>query len=361
VDPDPDRAGAAGSRRRFEQWLRNPRCDANVISAVLGKGMHLVAERLEIPVSRGRSPFALVQGRTFERILLQDGGARLLEGLRKAGLVPADTEVDFVDLRLGRTGAGDIRRIDDALAATRKCLLSRARPGHPGSWALLAGATVKIPGSPVMLPEALFVIDALLLAPAGEGRLSCHIGEIKSYPDRGGFTDRFALGSARSQAGIYVHALETVLADLGIDGRMAVERKGFLVLARPGSYFPSIRPGEDLRFMAERARDGFRKLRQVAEAHASLRDRDAIEAIATAPTCYEESCIAFCDLAPRCRALAEESGLPAVLGDEMERFLRGIDLRRARELMEGTSPPGNEAEADFVAVHAAVKSRGRTA
>src|SRR5690606_38904066 len=117
---------------------------------------------------------------------------------------------------------------------------------------LVAGATISIPGG-VMLPEAILVIDALVIrSDLTPPRLV--VGEVKTYPDRGGYTDRTELATARAQAGVYLHGLRVVLrGELRLDDAVAVAEEGFLVLSRPGYSKPSVRAGEDLRYQAERA------------------------------------------------------------------------------------------------------------
>ncbi len=64
-----------------------------------------------------------------------------------------------------------------------------------------------------MLPEAILVIDgaAVILRDLTPPELI--VGEIKTYPDRGGYTEPAQLAQARAQAGVYVHGL-----DLGVQG-----------------------------------------------------------------------------------------------------------------------------------------------
>jgi len=136
---------------------------------------------------------------------------------------------------------------------------------------------------------------------------------------------------------------------LGVADRVTVRADGFLVLTRPGSNRPSIRPGEDLRYQAERARRGFELLERAALGLPPFSpvDDDPIEAVAHTPTEYSEACLLFCDLAPRCHEEALAAGNPAVLGNDVRRFLGPVSLHRAMELLDG-DPPANETEADLV-------------
>ncbi len=114
-----------------------------------------------------------------------------------------------------------------------------------------------------MLPEALLVLDALVVR-HDDAPPTLMVGEIKTYPDRGGYTDPTELATARAQAGVYVHGLDLVLDELDLASAFKVAREGFLVLSRPGFNQPSIRAGEDLRYQAERAKRGFQRLRDAA-------------------------------------------------------------------------------------------------
>ena len=71
------------------------------------------------------------------------------------------------------------------------------------------------------------------------------------------------------------------------------------------------------------------------------------EAIEEASTHYSENCLRFCDRAPVCRAQALALGDPAVLGDEMGRFLGEIGLHRSLELLAGARAK-TPAEEDLV-------------
>ena len=82
--------------------------------------------------------------------------------------------------------------------------------------AIIAGATLRIPRG-IMLPEAILILDAVAIRFDGD-RPHLSVGEIKTYPDRGGYTDPHDLAIARAQAGIYLHALDTVVQALGLDG-----------------------------------------------------------------------------------------------------------------------------------------------
>jgi hypothetical protein len=64
--------------------------------------------------------------------------------------------------------------------------------------ALAAGATICVPGR-AMLPEAILVVDAIMIRKA-DGLNELVIGEIKTYPDRGGHGSHGTSDGARSRA-----------------------------------------------------------------------------------------------------------------------------------------------------------------
>lgn len=327
------------TRARFEQWARNPLCQANTLSAVHNVRMADVARRMGYRPSFGQSVFALTRGNNFERQILRDEGTRLLEELIRTDVLPEGAK-GLADLRV-RMNGGPLPSLEAAIEATKGLLGALADPSGPGSPprpAIIASPTVRIPKG-VMLPEAVLILDVLAVR-YDRGRPELTVGEIKTYPDRGGHTDPHQLAGARAQAGIYLHALELLLAELGCGERLTLRQEGFLVLTRPGSNFPSVRAGEDLRYQAARARRGFELLEAAARGLPPFESPgdDPIDAVARAETEYSEACLRFCDRASQCHASALEAGNPAVLGDEVRRFLGEVDLGRAVALLNGGDP-----------------------
>jgi hypothetical protein len=317
--------------------------------------MRHVVEREGGQATMGQSPFALARGRTFERMLYKNDAASLIDELVRHKVLPAGSS-GFADFRL-RLNGGRARTLDSAKELTEEALRSAA--AHPKrAPAVIAGATVTIPGG-MMLPEATLVLDVLVVR-QGATVPELIVGEIKTYPDRAGYTDQRELASARAQAGIYVHGLELVLDELGLKDRFQVQREGLLVLSRPGSNQPSVRAGEDLRFQAERARKGFELLRAAAEAIQPLPDPvgdTGYQAVVQAATAFDETCLGFCDRVAMCRQRAFDAGDPSALGRDMVRFLAAIPLPRAVELMSGASP-ANDVETDLVRRIDDAKKRG---
>jgi len=320
------------TRLRFEQWARNPACQANTLSAVHGIPMSQVAKREGTTPTMGQSPFAIARGEMFERSLFRNDAAVLREALVEADVLPKSAKA-FTDFRLKLHG-GQLRSHDDARAATTRFFHNLAK--GKAAAGLAAAPTLLIPGG-VMLPEAILVIDALVATRVAD-QVMLTVGEIKTYPDRGGHTDGAELATARAQAGVYVHGLQVVLRELGLDGHVTVALQGFLVLSRPGFNRPSIRAGEDLCYQAKRAERGFSQLETAASGLPAPGRADPEMAIMHAGTAYESTCVSFCDRAATCFQRALVANDPIILGEDVRRLLGQVPLDRAVALLNGEKP-----------------------
>lgn len=336
VDSKKERARRE-TRRRFEQWARNPECQSNIASAVHNVKMGAAARREDpnAPLD-GQSVFALARGNTFEASLVDNGALVLLQALRGAEVI-SSTSKDFADHRTKSNG-GKLANLDAATAAGHSFLQSLA-DGTMFNGAV-SSLTVRIPRG-VMLPEATLIIDVLSVQTVDDKHVIA-VGEIKTYADQGGHTHRSDLATARAQMGLYVHALEIAIDNLGLADAVSVSMQGFLILTHPGSNQPSVRSGEDLRYQLERARRGFELMEESAVllngAYGNGDDTDEVgllDLVLSAPTHFQDSCIAFCERADACykKALAANDGV--VLGNDVARFLNGISLLRAEELLNG--------------------------
>ncbi len=322
------------TRRRFEQWAHNPDCQANTLSAVHGISMAEVAKAEGLDPSMGQSPFAIARGQVFERGLFRSEGKELRDALEASDVLPKASE-GFRDFRLRMYG-GPTADLDAAREQTLKFLQELVTPKAPKP-TLIASPTLLIPAG-VMLPEALLVIDVAAVRYSGNDAIFT-VGEIKTYPDRGGYTDTAELALARAQAGVYVHALRMVIAELKLSDYISVSDRGFLVLSRPGYNKPSIRPNEDLRFQAKRAQRGFEMLEAAAgqlPKSALVEQSSRVEAVQLAATSYNERCVGFCDRVETCRSKALDAGDPAVLGENVVRLVGGLDLYRLEALLNGS-------------------------
>lgn len=336
------------TRSRFEQWAKNPTCDANTLSAVHNIRLDKAAEAAGIGPSFGQSPFAIARGNRFEAGLFVDEAAKLRIALERKGCLPEGSS-GYLDLRLKLNGGSRIDSVDQALSQTQDWLRQIASDAASAA-SIVAAPMIKIPKG-VILPEALLIIDAVTVTITVDGRPRITVGEIKVFPDRGGHTDRQQLASARAQAGVYLHALRLAVASLGLVDQVDIAPYGFLVFTWPGSNSPSIRPDEDLTYQAIRAERGFDRLEEIASSVVRGDDFSAdnpqlIQRVLGAPTDYSEVCLSFCDLAPRCHASALAADSPIVLGGEVARLLGATTLTRALELMAGADAV-DDREADL--------------
>lgn len=325
------------TRGRFEQWAKNPTCHANTLSAVHNVRLDVVAKAAGLEPSFGQSPFAIARGNRFEAGLFFEDAAKLRQALERKNCLPAGS-TGFLDLRLRMNGGTRVTTVDQALERT-SAWLQRLATGPTGAESIVAGPMIKIPKG-VILPEALLIIDAATVTADPSGRAKVTVGEVKVFPDRGGYTDASQLASARAQAGIYRHALDLAAKAMGMAEDVEIARDGFLVFTWPGSNSPSVRPHEDLTYQAIRAARGFERLEEVA--FELVRDEDfsadnpvLVERVLHSETDYREACLSFCDLAPRCHQRAIERDDPILLGDGIKRILGDTRLTRALELLNG--------------------------
>lgn len=349
IDGDEIRQEARrNTRGRFEQWAKNPTCEANTLSAVHNVRLDKAAAAAGIDASYGQSPFAIARGNRFEAGLFSDGAVRIRAALQREGVLPASL-AGFADLRLKLNGGTRLTSIDEALRET-ELWLQRVATDPESAEPIVAAPMIKIPKG-VILPEALLIIDVVTVTRAIDGRARLTVGEIKVFPDRGGHTDPHQLASARAQAGIYRYVLELTIESLDLTDGIDLAADGFLVFTWPGSNSPSIRAHEDLTYQAIRAQRGFERLEEVALG--VVRDDDfssdnptLIQRVLDAPTEYSEACLSFCDLAPRCHQRAVDADDPIILGGDVKRLLGTTTIQRAIALLNGVDPT-DDREADL--------------
>ena len=335
------------TRQRLEQFLANTSCEANVQSVVTGIPMAAVASHLGVTAQTGLSPYARRAGVTFEKSLFEDDAARLRAGLEAEGLLPVGSQ-GLLDLRLRQQG-GQSANLSEACEQFETFLRQLATPNAPAH-SLIAGPAMMLPPSQVV-GDGLVAIDVLVVDHhTTPGSVQLRVGEIKSYADRGGHTDRAALAAARAQAGLYLHVLRLTLARLDLAPHMVAADDGFLVLRSVTANFPRVRAPEELRWQAQRASMALTHLESVPRPKDDKPRRTKTSArhldlIAQAPKALQEGCLRFCELARHCHNCAHEQGDPIVLGEEVARLLPpGLTLTRVSELLDGTTQPANDAE-----------------
>ena len=193
-------AARRNTRMRFEQWAKNPTCEANTISAVRNVKMSDVALSEGIKPSFGQSPFAIARGDQFERSLFYRDGVPILDALIEKEVLPPSA-TGFLDLRIKMNGGTRVSTLDAAIDETKELLAriaaSSTKQQRNRLPNVVAGPTLRIPRG-VMLPEAVLIIDVLAVR-ADRDPPELIVGEVKTYPDRGGHTSASELAVARAK------------------------------------------------------------------------------------------------------------------------------------------------------------------
>jgi hypothetical protein len=329
----------ANTRVRFEQWAKNPECEANTVSAVLNVRMGKVAASLGLPDNKGISPFAVTRGYLFERRLFDEEAAVLREHLERKNVLPAGSR-GFADFRLKANFGTSVSTMEEALKQSEQFIRSLANGGSVPS--IVTGLTIRLPQG-VMLPEATLILDVMTALKGKDGRIELQIGEIKVFPDRGGYTDPQHLATARAQAGVYLYGIESWLEAEGLLSSFNLPTTGFLVFTWPGTSSPVVRASEDLSEQKERAKRGFINLDEVAQRVVGVSldeyNPDEYEAwVKHSRTAYAEKCWGFCDLAARCQLVAVREDRGIVLGTEVARALGAVSIGRTISLLNGAQP-----------------------
>lgn len=329
-------------RRRLEQFLANPSCEANAASVALDVPMRAVAESEGHSEREAQSPYALRRGATFESALFDDEAQELRVALAQRRVLPSE-EAIVHDLRLTRNRGPSMKTLDHARAAFGWWIgqaNEQPRVAHVFIAPAIVGPAQEVIGEGILAP------DLVIAHPVerGETRWELEIGEIKVYPDRGGHTDVADLAATRTQAGLYLFALRQWLANVA--PAIAVRRTGFLVLSWAGTNRPSVHAEEDLEFRARAAERAIEQLR--ARPLPLTRERTSVQqalvAISRAPTNYREACLSFCPRAAVCHRAACAQQAPQALGDGAANALGEIDLARANALIDGAHTPANDSE-----------------
>lgn len=336
---------AVNTRVRFEQWAKNPTCDANTVSAVLNVPLGKVAEKLGFEDKKMLPPFAIIRGLVFEKYLFEDDAIRLRKSMVHQKMITPEEEIDFLDLRHQGNLQGTSKSALRSLELSRELLEGLVAGTKSTKTKLITGLIIKL-AKGVMLPEATLILDCLL-AEWQEDETRPHwklkVGEIKIFPDRGGYTDPNQIASARAQAGVYKHALDQWIAENKVEHAFDVDGFGYLVFTWPGSTLPVVRPNEDLRSQAERAKSGFDRMdligsKVIGGDASKYNEAEYIDWVAHSKTNFREACWEFCDLAERCQDVALEEGRGIFLGSDVSRTLGATSIPRSLELLNGADP-----------------------
>jgi hypothetical protein len=334
---DPEEPGARG----IERVARNPDCLRLRALTIAGIKPATAVAILGGVDREGQSPFALTLGQRFERQLLKNGAANLLALYRDRGHLSAtEAKVAAIEELAPGTGAAARRRRE---TETRRVLEAKLR-GDP-----LAPNLIIKPRLMVSLVGVPHPIEPDFLVTADSDPFY-RVGELKSYPDRGGKTDPADIRSACRQAAVGVVGLRQSLSQFGVNNaEQLATAAADLVLRVTGLFLPtlhrqSIRGEVDsiLRAIAE-APTNLDELVALLPPGASLDDPAVLAAV---PNHYRPSCKEHCGLWEQCRKQAIAARHPIVLGDPAaEKLAAAGSINRALDLMTGAgAPPRNPAE-----------------
>ena len=333
---DAEEPGARG----IERVARNPDCLRLRALTIAGFTPASAAKILGVPPNEGQSPFALAMGQRFERRMLENGAANLFTLYRDKNLLAAhEAKIIAVDDLAPGSSPKALRQREQE---TRRLLQAKYQ-GDPKGPNLILKPRLHV--SLVGVPHAIEP-DFLVAADTDP---FYRVGELKSYPNRGGKTDPADIRSACRQVAVGVVSLRQTLQTFGVNNPSAVALpRADLVLRVTGLFMPT------LSCMAiEGEVDSIE--RAIGEAPTNLEDLEAMlpsdaslddaSVIAQVPNNYRPSCKEHCAMWQHCRAQALEQHHPVILGDRAAETLAPAgSIDRALELMRG-APPRNAAEA----------------
>jgi hypothetical protein len=324
--------------RGLERVARNPECMRLRALTLVGITPATASRAVyQEPSREGQSPFALGIGMQFERNLVENASAKLLELYRSAGrLTVRECKVviipDFAPLPTRnpqRLAAALARREAETLR-----LLKIKAAGDRDA----ANLIVK-PRIFVQLLGIGHAIEPDVLVAADSDRFYRPV-EVKSYPDRAGKTDPADVRSACRQAAVGVVALRNAAQKMGISNpARAIPAIGDLVLRTPGSMKPTLRPMtlrsevDSLERAIGEAPRNLDELEAMIPQGASLDSAAVLDQI---PASYRTSCKEHCALAGKCKQQALAGSEPAILGDNARELLAAAGtISRALDLMNG--------------------------
>lgn len=329
-DHAPEEPGARG----IERVARNPDCLRLRALTIAGFTPASAAKILGVPPVEGQSPFALAMGQRFEKHMLDNGAANLLALYREKNLL-AVQEAKVVSVGDLAPGAG-LKALRQREQETRRLLQAKYQGDSAAANLIIKPRlTVSLVGIPHAVEPDFLV--------AADGDTFYRVGELKSYPDRGGKTDPADIRSACRQAAVGIVGLRHTLQNLGIQNPEATARPNAdLVLRVTGLFMPSLNTmaieGEvdSVERAIGESPTNLQELEVMLPSDASL---DDAAVIAQVPNNYRPSCKEHCAMWQHCRAQALEHRHPIILGDQAaEKLAPAGSIDRALELMRGATP-----------------------
>jgi hypothetical protein len=328
--------------RGIERVARNPDCLRLRALTIAGITPATAAhEIMGMEDREAQSPFALVIAQQFERHLLANGGANLFTLYTQQNvLLAGESKIASV----GEFAPGDSSMQRQRREAETHRLLAMKLAGDPRAPNLILKPRLNLEMVGILHPiEPDFLV-------ASDQDPFYRVGELKSYPDRGGKTDQADIRSACRQSAVGIVALRQTLARLGYrDAEAIVPARCDLILKVTGFFLPTLHQmviaGEldsILRALSD-APSNLDELEAMLPPSATLTDPAILASI---PNRYRSGCREHCALWTHCREQATTASQPTLLGEEAAEYLAAAgSLGRAIDLMNGSgAPPRNSAE-----------------
>jgi hypothetical protein len=350
--PRPGVKGQRAGAREFEKLARTDCVRQTAILLNNADPADIMRHVLGRDPREGLSPIALRAGVVFERRLLDDNAGLLLSAYRELGRL-ARSDVGVVNTT-DIIPAGDPARSARRWALTQRILQEKLR--GRSSYALVLKPLFLITAA----GHEYFIEPDYLIASRDDPMFG--VGEIKSYYDLDGLTEKEDLRSALRQAAVAFLALRETLICLGVDplqvNALAPARVD-LVLRRVGTRMPALR-NMSVRGEATTIRRAFHAFpTRLAEASAALSasglpfDLSDPSVITAIPHSFRPDCRNFCGLYANCRDEAVGRGDLATLGPAAVAHLAAAgSVHRALDLLNGAPPRSSEEAALQAALRA---------
>lgn len=379
--------GGAPRKRRSVRTLaafgQNPGCGLATLAFTAEVDLDSYLQGTPLSAPFGQSPFAITRGLTFEANVKANDYALLRTLLEERLAFPTVATMKNLRELHEKSSAGMATRAEE----TRQIVEAHVRG--------LASAPNLIDGG-VLTAEILgqrwyFEADALAARTGDQLR----VGEMKSFPVVDGRTEPDKLGSALDQAATYILLLEAIVEACGGDPSSLVSREAMIITPKnlalnPVLSLQSVRSRVErsrrLLASAPRALDvldtpsashSFDPRTPVEREQAATVAAKASSKGATAKAesaawqavpvkrrvaqldilreevgnAYAPGCLSSCGLARYCRAHAQATSSPCLLGSAVERTLPGVgSLDRAVALADGAkAKPAEKAAARVLA------------
>lgn len=323
--------------REIAVWIDTDCHRARALGTVGSSGRRFREKVKPEEPSPGPSPFATEAGARHEYVLSApdeqnpDAKAALARHLyAEVGIHVPESNVEVLETE---SSADEDRRWKDEAQAQKTKEIVAAHRGDPY---LVLQARLRF-----TLAGADHIVKPDVLLWTGK---KWRVGEMKSYLDRGGYTDGASIAKAVKQCAIGAVALMSHV------GEELVDTNVDLLLRRMGKVPASLRtlPAdaeiEAVKWLDRHAPDEAARYLAMTGGRAL----DSMEALQAIPHSYGPECHGTCDLAETCE---KEAATTAVAGLGAEAFAHlGVSNARAVELASGAEPasPAERALADVL-------------